>query len=262
MLERRVSQGKAGPSLSHTMLSPLYNAWCLALVGRADEGLELAQRTLAQALDLGTHSHVQALSYISTIYETTGNYPRLRDVSRQIIEIAEENGYVSWLAIARCTLGKAIARLEDPAAGLAEAEAGREAYRALGGFLCLTWRQLHLAEILRLNGRPADAISMVDQTLAASTDRFEHFADPELYRVRGECALELGEPEGLDWLHRAQRMANSRGARLFELRASASILEHGSDADVVQRLETLGAEIAGGIGEADRERVSQALAGL
>ncbi len=186
----------------------------------------------------------------------------LRDVSRQIVDVAQENGHVSWLAVARCTLGKAIARLEDPKAGLAEAEAGREAYRALGGFLCLTWRQLQLAEMLRLNGRVQDAIAMVDQTLAASTDRFEHFADPELYRLRGECALELGDAEGLDWLHRAQRMASNRGARLFELRASAAILEHTADADIAQRLETLGAEIASGIGEADRERVSQALAGL
>jgi hypothetical protein len=111
-----------------------------------------------------------------------------------------------------------------------------------------------------MNGQLQDAIAMVDQTLAASTDRFEHFVDPELYRVRGECALEMGETDGLDWLRRAQKMSNSRGARLFELRAAASLSEHTEEPGVIQRLKVLETEIGHGIGTADRERVGRALA--
>ena len=104
---------------------------------------------------------------------------------------------------------------------------------------------------------------MVEQTLAVSKNRFEHFTDPELYRLRGECAVEMGDTQvGLAWLRQAQILAATRGASLFELRAITAILEQSSDEVLAQRLSALHGELVEGIGAADRDRASQVLAGL
>jgi tetratricopeptide (TPR) repeat protein len=217
-------------SLAYTMLSPLYHAWCLALMGRAEDGLGLAKKTLSEATQMGTYCQVQALSYLACIYEVIGNYPQLKIISDQIITLATENGYQSWLAVAHCTRGMAVAQLESPEAGLVEARAGRETYEALGGVLCLTWRQCQLAEILRLNQRSEDAIKALDAILEGSQDRFEHFVDSEIYRLKGECMIELGRPEGVSWIKRAQDTAKAMSARVFEERATAALEKHANNA--------------------------------
>ena len=212
------------------MLSPLYHAWCLALMGRAEDGLGLAKKTLSEATQMGTYCQVQALSYLACIYEVIGNYPQLKIISDQIITLATENGYQSWIAVAHCTRGMAVAQLESPEAGLVEARAGRETYEALGGVLCLTWRQCQLAEILRLNQRSEDAIKALDAILEDSQDRFEHFVDSEIYRLKGECMIELGRPEGVSWIKRAQDTAKAMSARVFEERATAALEKHANNA--------------------------------
>ena len=117
----------------------------------------------------------------------------------------------------------AIAHLEDPAKGLNEASLGKLAYEELGGVLCLTWRQCQLAEILKLNNRPEDAIALLDETIAVFASRFEHFVDAEIFRVKGECMLDLGLPEGLTWLNRAFATARDMSSPLLALRAESAI---------------------------------------
>ena len=222
-LEQQKAANKSTTALSFTMLSPLYTAWCLALMGNTNEALKLANDTLKEAREMGAYSYVQGLTYTASIYEVTGDYRQLKVVSQEIIQLAEKNGYMSWLSVAHCTHGMAVARLGNPSAGLSEAWSGRESYEQLGGILCLTWRQCQLAEILRLNNRPQEAIDLLDTTLQLGAERFEHFADSEIYRIKGECMLELGLSEGITWIKRAESTAKATSATVFQERARASL---------------------------------------
>ena len=172
---------------------------------------------------MGTYSHVQCLTYTASIYEVIGDYRQLKIVSQEIIDLAKKSGYLSWLSVAHCTHGMAVARLDNPKAGLSEAWSGRETYEQLGGVLCLTWRQCQLAEILRLNKRPQDAIVLLDSTLQLGAERFEHFVDSAIYRIKGECMLELGLSEGITWIKRAESTAKAMSAIVFQERAKASL---------------------------------------
>ena len=222
-LEQQKAANKPTTALSFTMLSPLYTAWCLALMGNTNEALNLANDTLKEAREMGTYSYVQCLTYTASIYEVIGDYHQLKMVSQEIIQLAKESGYLSWLSVAHCTHGMAVARLDNPKAGLSEAWSGRETYEQLGGVLCLTWRQCQLAEILRLNTRPQDAIHLLDTTLKLGAERFEHFVDSEIYRIKGECMLELGLSEGITWIKRAESTAKATSAVVFQERATASL---------------------------------------
>ncbi|MDA9581114.1 TIR domain-containing protein [Luminiphilus sp.] len=227
-LQRHKTENKSTAGLRYTMLSPLYYSWCLVILGREEAGLELAQQTLSEASQMGTYCHVQALSYLACIYEITGEFQQLKAISKQIIELAQKHGYLSWLAVAHCTHGKAVAKLENPAAGLTEAWSGIETYESLGGVLCLSWRQCQLAEILRLNQKSEEAVAYLDAALAINRDRFEHFADAEIFRLKGECMLDLGLSEGLSWIQRAQKIAQETSAHIFDARATAALAMHAS----------------------------------
>lgn len=251
-LELRIARGKTGAWRSHALTSPSYYAWHLALVGQADEAESLAEKTLDQAIHLGTHAHVQALTYLAVVYETTGDFERLRALSDEIIEIAQEYGYAHWLAVAKCTRGWAIANLGDPTSGLIEAESGRDNYQALGGQLCVTYRNYFLADILRIAGKAPQAIELIENTLHSGKERFEHFYDAELIRLRGDCALEQGDTtSAVSHFRKAYDLAACQGAKLFELRGAVRLVQHAPEKKVAQRLRGLYDELYKGLGHSD-----------
>ena len=222
-LSRLKAEGEPTTSLRFTILSPLYYAWCLVLSGRQQEGLALAEETLAESREMGAYCHVMALTYAATIYEVLEEHDQLKAICLQAIELADKHGYRSWLAVARCSQGMAIASLGNPAEGLKETAEGKLDYEALGGVLCLTWRQCQLAKILRMNNRPDDAVAVLDETMDVFASRFEHFVDPEIFRVKGECMLDMGLAEGMTWLHRALETAKNMSSTLFEQRAATAL---------------------------------------
>lgn len=261
-LAKRIAKGTSGPWRTNGLLSPVYYAWCLALVGRANEAQDLAERSVAEASQLGTHAHVQALTYLAAILEATRDVHRARAVSEQILDLAEKFGYSSWLgAMGHCTRGWTRSCLGETADGLAEVQRGFESYRAVGATLALTHRISYLAEAMLRAERVDDAIRLIDETLAAGHGRIEHVFDAELMRIRGECNLVRGDTEdGMTWFRRARELARSQGSPLFELRAACALMHcRNSDKQLASRIRELKRQLGGGIGRQDQEDATRAL---
>ncbi|MDG1231411.1 MAG: AAA family ATPase [Pseudomonadales bacterium] len=259
-MDLRIASGKTGGWTSPALTSPSYYAWHLALVGQANMAEELAEKTLNQAIHLGTHAHAQALTYLAVVYETTGDFERLRTLSDEIIEIAQENGYAQWLAVAKCTRGWAVASLGNPTSGLIEVKNGRDEYQALGGKLCVTYRNYFLADTLRIAGRVPQAIELIEQTLDSGKERFEHFYDAELIRLRGDCALEQGDTTfAVSHFRKAYELAARQGAKLPEIRGAVRLLQHAPEKKIAQRLHELRDELRKGLGQSDLSAAEAAL---
>jgi tetratricopeptide (TPR) repeat protein len=262
-LARRIARGTAGPWRTSAFLSPTYYAWCLALVGRGDEAERLAARTLAEARQLGTHAHVQALTYVAAVFETTRDVNKAREVSQQIIELAETFGYSSWIgSVGHCVSGWARSCLGEAVEGLAQLQQGFDTFRATGEVLALTYRACFCAETLRRAGKVADAAQLIDATLQAGRGRIEHFFDAELLRTRGDCDLARDDTKGaIAWFRRARDLAHSQSSPLLELRATSSLALCGaSDKRLVARLRELKEQLVNGIGEQDLDDATRALA--
>ena len=261
-LARRIARGTAGPWRSPALLCPLYHAWCLTLAGRADEGRNLVARSLAEACQLGTHAHVQALTYVAAVWELLREVDKAKETCEEIIGLAERFGYSSWLAVAHCVRGWTLSYLGDPDVGLAEVRQGWDGYRASGAKLSFTYRACFLADALRRAGHLDEAIKVVEDTLDAGREKIEHFFDAELLRSRGECAMAQGDQQGaLSWFGKALELAGNQGAGLLELRAATSLLRcKPSDRTTARRLQRLKDDLGGGVGDADSNDAADALA--
>jgi predicted ATPase len=73
--------------------------------------------------------------------------------------------------------------------------------------------------------RPEAALSVVEEALETAQQTGARYYQAELLRLRGECAVALGEPsakaEDLFW--RAREVARGQEARSFELRVAISL---------------------------------------
>jgi predicted ATPase len=85
-------------------------------------------------------------------------------------------------------------------------------------------------EVLLVAGRPADGLAHLDRAIAAVDEPGVGFYLPEIHRLRGECLLSLNgrnKAEARQAFTTARDDARQQGAKLFENRASARLVEMG-----------------------------------
>ena len=86
------------------------------------------------------------------------------------------------------------------------------------------------AEVLLAAGRPADGLAHLDRAIAAVDEPGVGFYLPEIHRLRGECLLSLNrrnKAEARQAFTTARDDARQQGAKLFENRAAARLVEMG-----------------------------------
>ena len=79
-------------------------------------------------------------------------------------------------------------------------------------------------------GRPADGLAHLDRAIAAVDEPGVGFYLPEIHRLRGECLLSLNrrnKAEARQAFTTARDDARQQGAKLFENRAAARLVEMG-----------------------------------
>ena len=77
-------------------------------------------------------------------------------------------------------------------------------------------------------GRPADGLAHLDRAVAGIDEPGIGFYLPEIYRLRGECLLELSrdnKDEARSAFATARDIARQQGAVIFERRAEVSLSE-------------------------------------
>jgi TOMM system kinase/cyclase fusion protein len=226
LLDKTIAETAPGPVwYRNATTAPMFLGWCLHLMGRPDEGLAWRTRGLeiAETLD-NADARVEIMTYAVALHHDRREPDEALALSDVVVPLAEETGLDFWLGIGMAARGWARCHAGDVNGGLEEIDAGTASFRRSGANVPLVYRAYYLAETHLLTGRFDEGIAALDDALARSRGRLDRFYDAETCRLRGELQARRARLEAADEdFHRALALARVQGARLFELRAAASL---------------------------------------
>lgn len=198
----------------------------LWLLGYPDQALQQMNETmrLAQAI---THPYSLANIYIysALVYQHRGEVQLMQAPAKTVTTLSQQYGYPAYLLQSLVLTGWALVQQGQYTAGIAQMEAGfaaRETSRV----------QLHLPPYLALMaeaygqiGQPAEGLWVVDEALTIVEATEEHFAEVELYRLKGELLQMQGAANDTveACLQKAIDIARHQQAKSLELRAAMSL---------------------------------------
>jgi hypothetical protein len=165
---------------------------------------------------------LQGSGIVRNLLRDTGEAERL---FREAIELAHEHRLPQWLAFAQAYLGFALCSNGDPETGIKLQEEGMRSLHAAGSVLMTSRLRMYLAQSLIGIGELGKARLQLaagqghrdmygEGCMAAELDRVE----AQLLRVEG-ASTQMVELH----LNEAIHIAQSQGARLFELRAATDL---------------------------------------
>jgi class 3 adenylate cyclase/predicted ATPase len=161
-----------------------------------------------------------------------GNDTLLTQVADELAVMGAELGFPYWQAQAKIYQGWITAKGGDPENGLFAIREGLAASRAAGARI---WMPRHLAveaQAETLRGEFDTAIALLKEALAKSRERGEYWYDGELHRMLGELLLKMDRREDAELeFGRALTVARDQQARMWELRAAASLARLRRDQD-------------------------------
>jgi predicted ATPase len=192
--------------------------------------------------DIAVTAHREALTYTRTLREPwtlgfalhssalfnnlLGNAQQSHRLAKELISHSSEGGPEHLPAMGEIHLGYASVVMGDKAEGSERICRGLESFRATGAAVgssyFLGWYGWSLSEA----GRPEEGISILDEALEVPSKTGERIYEAELHRFKGEVLLNFETPDqkGAETsFHKALEIARSQSAKLWELRAAASL---------------------------------------
>jgi tetratricopeptide (TPR) repeat protein len=207
---------------------PCQVALNLQQLGRLGEAAQAAEESLRYARRAG---HLLSLG---SALVTAGGFVALkrrqvdlaRAYSEEGIAISEENGFVEWIPWGRFIHGWALSELGRTGEGIAEMEAGITGGERLGGVPALQYLKALRAERLARSGRWAEALPILNHSLARIEQTGERVDHTEILRLKGEALL-ISDPLAMTEAERCFRdaleVARTQEAKWWELRTSVSL---------------------------------------
>jgi predicted ATPase len=208
----------------------LWLAKLLFVQGFPEQAIAAAERALEVSEALG-HPNTQAFSLCQAakVFALARDERSLALVTTAV-EFATEQGYEQWQAEALAIRGWVSAELGELESGLAELDRGASACRASGA---VRWLGTHLGlrgRILTLLGRLDEAEEVLREALLHNERTGERWFDAELDRLLGEVLARCERNKDAEAsFRRALDNARAQGARMWELRAAASLLRLQAD---------------------------------
>jgi len=144
--------------------------------------------------------------------------------AEELLALSMEHGFAFWETVGALHRGRCLIMVRDEAEGITQMTEALAAYRSTGTGLSLTHFLTLLAEARGRARQPLEGLEhLADaiRTIARTEDReFE----AELYRVRGELLLHLGDRTAAEESYcTALAVARRQSAKLWELRAAMSM---------------------------------------
>ena len=206
-----------------------YYAGTLAHLGYPEQAIALAEPAAERARALGGASF--AVATVLTIWSRTltlvGDDERCRECTQALLAIADEQGFPLYAARARCVLGWLAAKQGNVGEGLALLAEGVAVLHRLDSRRELTFINGLMADGLAWSAQYADAMRLLDESLAFAAETGGHWYDAELHRRKGELLLmgPLRQPAAAEHeLQEAIAIARSQAAKPFELRAAMRLV--------------------------------------
>lgn len=190
--------------------------WPLALQGRVDEALAQTHLGLQQARELG---HAQTLGFALTMAAVLQRHLRRPEaampLSLELLALSQRHGLALWQAVGALVLGWSQAAGGDPAGLLPIRQAASASAVAMPSTEA-TFLSFLIEALLNL-GQAEEALAQIDACLPKARERQEFYLLPELWRMRAQALVALGEGPGeiMQALAQAQQTGQAMGAGLL-----------------------------------------------
>lgn len=201
-----------------------------------------------------------------------GDLDRVERSTLRLNALCADHEFPVWLAGGQILRGGLLAARGQHAEGRLLTDQGLLAWREAGTLLILPHALAVAARIQVLSGRIDQASLLLDEALAIARRTGERWYEPELHRLHGEVTLQTPGTGAAQTVRaqasfeRAIALARTQQARLFELRASASLAAtwicEGRTTEVRSLLTVACASLPEGRQCHDMMRVTALLAGL
>jgi class 3 adenylate cyclase/predicted ATPase len=227
-------------------------AWVLWVTGYPDQAAARAEEAVAFATRLGgSYSMVFALMHAIALAHLRGDSNSIRARAESMTEIAREQGFPYWSAIASMIIGRTLVGEGNHDAGISRMREAMRSLREAGGELMYNYALSLLAESYRAAGEPAPGLAAVAEAFEGLESSGQRMHEAELWRLRGELLLLQGEAEAeaAHSFHRALQVAQEQQARSWELRAATSLARLLSTQDRRDEAKSHLAPVLGGFPE-------------
>jgi predicted ATPase len=190
----------------------------LCFLGFPDQALAQSNAAIAEARRLAhPPSLASSLANSNIVLSLVGDNAALDERTEQLIAVANEQGFPFWGAQGTIYRGWVMVKNGDVAQGLSLLRSSSSAYRATGAFLLA-------AAACEIAGQIEEAVALLDDALQIAERTGERWSAAELNRHKGQLLLRQGHSEAAEELYlKALSIAEEQGAKLWELRAAASL---------------------------------------
>jgi class 3 adenylate cyclase/tetratricopeptide (TPR) repeat protein len=212
-------QARVVPSRAQT-------SWALWMIGYSNQAHAHAEQALAFAARLRSpFSIVFALMHAIALDHLLGNHNMIRPRAETMIQIAREQGFPYWSAVASVVLGRVLVGEGNHDAGIVQMRDAMTDLRETGGELVYNYALSLLAESYLMGHEPEKGLAAVAEAFKGIEASGQHMHEAELWRLRGELLLMGGgaETEAEHSFRRALQVAQGQQARSWELRAATSL---------------------------------------
>jgi predicted ATPase len=193
----------------------------LCFLGFPDQALAKSNAAIAEARRLAhPPSLASSLANGTIVLSLVGDNAALDERTEQLIAVANEQGFPFWGAQGTIYRGWVMVKNGDVAQGLSLLRSSSSAYRATGA------RPVFLlaAAACEIAGQIEEAVTLLDDALQIAERTEERWSAAELNRHKGQLLLRQGHSEAAEELYlKALSIAEEQGAKLWELRAAASL---------------------------------------
>jgi class 3 adenylate cyclase/predicted ATPase len=201
----------------------VYLSMCLTMVGLLDQAREHRDQAVTSAR---THSHTLAfvLGHGFFVDWCVNAELELLTIVDELRSLADERGFVVWSAQAAMLKGRCLAALGQPEEGLPFIGEGLAFWRAMGAMMD---RPLYLTISAEAHARARrfdEGLSQVREAIRVLEGTRARMVEAEAYRLQGEMLAAVGsQPEAEVCIQRALAVAREQSARIWELRAGATL---------------------------------------
>jgi predicted ATPase len=164
------------------------------------------------------------LALSARLLALVGSNAALGERAAELITVAIEQGFALRRSPATIYRGWVKVKEGDVAEGMSLLRSGTSAYRATRAELFMPHYIALLARGCEIVGQIEEAVTQLDEALAIVERTGERWCAAELNRHKGQLLLRQGQTEAAEELYRnAMRIAEEQEAKLWELRAAASL---------------------------------------
>jgi predicted ATPase len=205
----------------------------LFCLGYPDRALARSNAAIAAARRLAhPPSLAQSLANGARLLSLVGDNTVLDKWVDQLIAVTTAQGFAHWGAQGTIYRGWVKVMNGDLAEGISLLRSGSTACRATGAELWMPYYIALLARACELGGQIEEAVTRLDDALQIVERTGERWFAAELNRHKGQLMLREGPSEAAEELyHKALSIAREQEAKLWELRAAASLARLRRDQD-------------------------------